>query len=202
MEERICVEIKVSIDDKEKIGIENITEAVKKADLNKVVTQKILEALQDSLVEDMCGKRYERNKECTRASAKWRTIGTIFGSIILPIRRVRDKRTGKIRKPLKERVDFNGKKRYQKDISWACIDMSTKLTYRDCRKEAELFVPDVPSPRTICRRVQEIPIEKENEEKADLIMADGTKAHGLGKKREGSHRPQGWKEEAPLLQGG
>ena len=58
---------------------------------------------------------------------------------------------------------------------WACIDMSTKLTYRDCRKEAELFVPDVPSPRTICRRVQEIPVEKENEEKADLIMADGTK---------------------------
>jgi hypothetical protein len=184
MEERICVEIKVSIDDRERIGIENITEAVKRAELDKAVTKEIIEALQDSLVEEMCGARYERNREYTRATTKNRTIGTIFGKITFPLKKIRDKRTGKIRAPIAERIDFNGKKRYQKDISWACIDLSTKLTYRDCRREAELFVPDVPSPRTICRRVQEISIEKENEEKADLIMADGTKAHGLGKKRE------------------
>jgi len=84
MKRIISVEIKMSIDDKEKIGVENITEAVKRAELDKAITKEIIEALQDSLVDDMCGTRYERHKEYTRAAAKKRAIGTIFGKITFP----------------------------------------------------------------------------------------------------------------------
>jgi len=33
-------------------------------------------------------------------------------------------------------------------------------------------------------------VEKENEEKTDLIMADGTKAHGLGKREKSGFCPR------------
>ena len=55
-------------------------------------------------------------------------------------------------------------------------------TYRDCKKEANLFVKEFPSPRTICRRIHSLPLDEEEvRSKADLIQADGTKAHGLGR---------------------
>ena len=70
---------------------------MKRAELDKAVTEQIIEALQNSLVDDMCGTRYERNNEYTRATTKKRTIGTIFGKITFPLKKVRKKRTGKIR---------------------------------------------------------------------------------------------------------
>ncbi|HIH96116.1 MAG TPA: hypothetical protein HA348_01255 [Thermoplasmata archaeon] len=95
---------------------------------------------------------------------------------------------GRVFKPIYELVEFDGKKQYQKDISFIGVDLAAKLTYRDCKKEAELFVKELPSPRTICRRVHEaLPLlereEKENQEHK-LLYADGTKAHGIGKDNE------------------
>ena len=95
---------------------------------------------------------------------------------------------GRVFKPIYELVEFDGKKQYQKDISFIGIDLAAKLTYRDCKKEAELFVKELPSPRTICRRVHEaLPLlegeEKENQEHK-LLYADGTKVHGIGKDNE------------------
>jgi hypothetical protein len=90
--------------------------------------------------------------------------------------------------PSTELLEFDGKKQYQKDISFIGIDLAAKLTYRDCKKEAELFVKELPSPRTICRRVHEVLPLLEGEEKESheygLLYTDGTKAHGIGKDKE------------------
>lgn len=91
----------------------------------------------------------------------------------------------RIFKPINETVEFDGKKLYQRDISFISIDLATKLTYRDCRREGNLFVREFPSPRTICRRVHSLPLDREDVgTKADLIQADSTKAHRNGREND------------------
>ena len=174
------LKIKVSIDENKRIGVENITNCVRNMELNKAVTKGIIEGYQDLLINEMCGPAYKRNRDkpYTRAGKRIRTIGTIFGKIAIDIRRVKDSKN-KTFKPILKRMDFNGRKVYQRDICYASIDLATKLTYRDCKKEAELFTTDLPSPRTMCRKVHEsLSILEDGQNKNDkdrskVIMADG-----------------------------
>ena len=57
------LEIKVSIDENKRIGVENITNCVKSMDLNKAVTKGIIEGYQDPLINEMCGPEYKRNRD-------------------------------------------------------------------------------------------------------------------------------------------
>jgi hypothetical protein len=93
---------------------------------------------------------------------------------------------GKVFKPINEIVELDGKKLYQRDISFISIDLATKLTYRDCRREGNLFLRDFPSPRTVCRRTHDsLPLDREDvRTKANVIQADGTKAHGNGREND------------------
>jgi hypothetical protein len=186
------LKINVSIPEDRRIGIENLTNSIAGLELNKLVTKSIIEECQELLVKDLCGPKHQRKEErrYRRAGKKRRTIGTRFGRLKLKLRRVKDEK-GRVFKLVYELLEFDGKKQYQKDISFIGIDLATKLTYRDCKKEAELFVKELSSPRTICRRVHEVlPLleseereEKENQE-YELLYADGTKAHGIGKDNE------------------
>ncbi|RJS84655.1 hypothetical protein CW713_02305 [Methanophagales archaeon] len=47
--------------------------------------------------------------------------------------------------PLEDRIELDGKKVYQEDISVISAELATKLTYRDAVKEGKQFIKDFPS---------------------------------------------------------
>jgi len=57
---------------------------------------------------------------------------------------VKDKEEEKIFLPVEDKVEFDGKKVYQEDISMISAELATKLTYRDAVKEGKQFIKDFP----------------------------------------------------------
>jgi len=76
------------------------------------------------------------------------------GKLNLKLHRVRDKEEEKIFLLVEDRIEFDGKKIYQEDISVISAELATKMTYRDAVKEGKQFVKDFPSTCTINRRVK------------------------------------------------
>jgi len=105
-------------------------------ELNKLVTKKIIEKCQELLVDELCNPKYSRNgeKEHKRAGKSKRTLGTRFGKVDLELIKVRSQ--GRIFKPINELIELDGKKLYQRDISFIGIDLATKLTYLNRKKNA------------------------------------------------------------------
>ena len=113
---------------------------------------------------------------------------TSVGKLNLKLHRVKDKEEGKIFLPVGDRVEFDGKKVYQEDISMISAELATKLTYRDAVKEGKQFIKDFPSACTINRRVIEYgeKIKTLNGDgitgaSVEVVFADGTKTHSQEK---------------------
>ena len=79
---------------------------------------------------------------------------TPVGKLNLKLHRVRDKEEEKIFLLVEDRIESDGKKIYQEDISVISAELATKMTYRDAVKEGKQFVKDFPSTCTINRRVK------------------------------------------------
>jgi len=58
---RVEFEINASIDNNQKIGIENLTNSIAEMELNKLVTKEIVEECQELLVDEICDPEYSRN---------------------------------------------------------------------------------------------------------------------------------------------
>ena len=115
---------------------------------------------------------------------------TSVGKLDLKLHRVKDREEGGtgIFLPLEDRIEFNGKKVYQEDISVISAELATKLTYRDAVKEGKQFIKDFPSACTINRRVieygEKIKAFNGDEIKdanVEVAYADGTKIHSQEK---------------------
>ena len=113
---------------------------------------------------------------------------TSVGRLNLKLHRVRDKEKEKIFLPVEDRVEFDGKKVYQEDISMISAELATRLTYRDAVKEGKQFIKDFPSACTINRRVIEYgeKIKTFNRDeitdaRVEVAFADGTKTHSQEK---------------------
>jgi len=185
------LQIGISIPEDKKISIGSITKAIEESDLNKQVFKQILEAIQEQEVLRLCGEKNRKNetKPCKRAGCSNKTIGTKLGKIQIALRKVRDKITNDIFKPLKERIDLKDKKIYQDDISILSVEFASKMTYRDANREGKRITEEFPSAHTINRRAREYGEEiiqfneSETNEQYNIIMADGTKVHGLHKRK-------------------
>lgn len=185
----LCLRIKISIPEDKKISIGSITEAIESQELEKNATKLLLEEIDRHEVNRLCGEKNGRengDKPCKRRGSSSRRIGTRFGKIKLKLARVKDKAKGATFKPLKDRVDLKGKKIYQDDISILCVEYSTKMTYRDASTEVKRTVEESPSASTINRRAMEygpaiIEFNREEMEAESygIVMADGTKVHGI-----------------------
>lgn len=53
MEITINLEIKVSINESERTGVENVTNCVREMELNKAVTKQLIEEYQNKLIEEL-----------------------------------------------------------------------------------------------------------------------------------------------------
>ncbi|KXA94297.1 hypothetical protein AKJ65_04825, partial [candidate division MSBL1 archaeon SCGC-AAA259E19] len=67
--------------------------------LDKAIVKKFIYAIEEDMVEELCGEEYERTRY-QRHDHKTRTLNTSIGTLELNLRRVRDKETGDIFSPV------------------------------------------------------------------------------------------------------
>jgi len=137
----------------------------------RILLKQILEQINEMLVEEYCGKKYERGKEFRRHSKKKRTISTLLGEVTLNLTRIRGKKTII---PLYDVVEFERKRKYQSDIKAISVDSALKMTYRDARDEINRFTSSSPSHQTIWRYVQELGEEVNQEFRANVCFSTDT----------------------------
>ena len=191
MDITLSLKIKITFDGNKKVSVGNVATAVKGLGLEQKVTEAVIERVDEELIEKYCGGKYARGNSKNRyqrAGSVERHPVTSVGKLNLKLHRVKDKEEGKIFLPVGDRVEFDGKKVYQEDISMISAELATKLTYRDAVKEGKQFIKDFPSACTINRRVIEYgeKIKTLNGDgitgaSVEVVFADGTKTHSQEK---------------------
>ena len=191
MDITVSLQIKITFDGNKKVSVGNVATAVKGLGLEQKVTEAVIERVDEELVEKYCGGKYARGnskKRYQRAGSVERHPVTSVGRLNLRLHRARDKEEEKIFLPVEDRVEFDGKKVYQEDISMISAELATRLTYRDAVKEGKQFIKDFPSACTINRRVIEYgeKIKTFNRDEitdasVEVAFADGTKTHSQEK---------------------
>jgi len=191
MDITLSLKIKITFDGNKKVSVGNVATAVKGLGLEQKVTEAVIEKMDEELIEKYCGGKYARGNSKNRyqrAGSVERHPVTSVGKLNLKLHRVKDKEEGKIFLPVGDRVEFDGKKVYQEDISMISAELATKLTYRDAMKEGKQFIKDFPSACTINRRVIEYgeKIKTLNGDgitgaSVEVVFADGTKTHSQEK---------------------
>jgi len=83
--------ITLRIEHDKKIPIAVIVSIV--LEIARMTLKQILEQINEILVEEYCGKKYERGKEFRRHSKKKRTISTLLGEVTLNLTRIKGKKT-------------------------------------------------------------------------------------------------------------
>jgi len=140
-------------------------------EIARILLKHILEQINEKLVEEYCGKRYERDK-MQRNGYRKRTIVTLLGEITLHLERIRGKGI-----PLYSLVEFESRRKYQSDVKAISVDSALRMTYRDARDEINRFTQS-PSHQTIWRYVQELGEKIERNLKANVFFTeDSTKLH-------------------------
>ena len=143
-------------------------------EIARIILKHILEQINEMLVEEYCGKRYERGKEYRNGYAK-RTIVTLLGEITLNLARIRGKGI-----PLYDLIEFESKRKYQSDIKAISVESALRMTYRDARDEINRFTL-APSHQT-AEYVQELGERIGRDLKASIYFAeDSTKLHSSRK---------------------
>jgi len=94
-------------------------------EIARMLFKQILEQVNEMLVEEYCGKKYERGKEFRRHSKKRRTISTLLGEVTLNLTRIRGKKTII---PLYDVVEFERKRKYQSDIKAISVDSALRMS--------------------------------------------------------------------------
>ena len=193
MDITVSLQIKITFDRNKKVSVGNVATAVKGLGLEQKVTEAVIERVDEELIEKYCGGKYARGnskKRYQRAGSVERHPVTSVGKLNLRLHRVRDKEEEKIFLPVEDRVEFDGKKVYQEDISMISAELATRLTYRDAVKEGKQFIKDFPSACTINRRVIEYgeKIKTFNRDEitdasVEVVFADGTKTHSQEKEK-------------------
>ena len=187
----ICISPQINISINGELTVSNLVKAIKELNIEKSIVIKIIEDVNNFAVTEYCGEKSTNGnglKRYQRANTFTRKIRTMLGEINLKLNKIHDTVNNDIFVPLYEKIGFNKGKNYQDDISITCVDMATKMTYRDTIKEAQHFINEFPSPATLQRMVKkhgkkidkfnkEKIKEEYNEKELEYFYADGTKSH-------------------------
>jgi hypothetical protein len=175
------------------ISLANISQEIEKINLPKEILKTTIIKLQDDLLLELCGKKYQRNphKQFTRAGNTKRTLSTRHGKIEFKLAKIHSQESNSILRPLLLYIGIESKKRHVNDLSLECAELATYLTYRDSKTVLENLTHAKVSKDQIHACAQEVgdfmnqTRRKSSvaEKDVDLIMGDGTKAHGYGGKK-------------------
>jgi hypothetical protein len=160
--------------------------------VNKAILKAALEKAQDELIQELCGPKYSRGepRNYRRAGTTRRTLVTRHGTIELRLVKVRSLENCAILRPLLLYIGVEPRKRIVDDLIMECAETATYLTYRDSKTIIEDLTKARVSKHRIHSSVQTVGAYmgeergKKAKEKVDLMISDGTKAHGVGKKNE------------------
>jgi len=190
MHATIDVRFKLSIDEDKTIPLATLAEFITDQNIESVLVETLVESLDASRVEALCGEKYAHgngDRRFQRAGTDTRTAVTTAGEHEFTLHNVRDTAAdhdeSSYFRPVEDVLDFDGQNRYQPDIAAKSVDLATSLSYRNAADHGDGFV-SMPSPSTINRRVREygdklkkfLP-ERLSGTEADAIIPDGTKCH-------------------------
>jgi hypothetical protein len=186
----LTVQLVLTIDPSEQYPLAAISEVLAKQNITSILVEALVECLNERLVENFCGekhahgngnRRFQRSATCTRSAV------TTAGEHTFTLDYVEDTFASQDEqshfRPVENYIQFDGKKRYQEDISSKAVDLATTLSYRDAASAGDGF-EKTPSPDTIQRRVKEygkklsaFVSDHVSGIETDTVIPDGTKCH-------------------------
>jgi transposase-like protein len=174
------------------LNITSLSRGLDQANLNKTILKSLLEKAQDELIQELCGPRYSRggDRRFRRAGTAKRTLETRHGTVELRLVKVKSVENGSVMRPLLLYIGLEPRKRIVDDLVLECAETATYLTYRDSKTVIQNLTNAKASRHRIHSCVQKVGafIDGERGEatarRIDLLYADGTKAHGVGRKNE------------------
>jgi transposase-like protein len=175
------------------LNLTSISRKLDKINIPKQILKSVLIKLQDEIVKDLCGQKYQRikNRQFKRAGTTERTLNTRHGKVCFKLAKVYSKESGVILRPLLLYAGVEPRKRIVEDLVLECAEAATYLTYRDSKAVIESVTCAKVSRSRIHHCVQKVGAFMNEERRKvavknqDLIEGDGTKCHGLtGKKNE------------------
>jgi transposase-like protein len=115
------------------ISLANISQEIEKLNLPKEILKTTIIKLQNELVLELCGPKYQRNpqKQFARAGNTKRTLSTRHGKIEFKLTKIHNQENNTILRPLLLYIGIESKKRRVNDLSLECAELVTYLTYRD-----------------------------------------------------------------------
>ncbi|MGE5556211.1 MAG: ISH6 family transposase [Methanocella sp.] len=185
----ISVQTKVEIQGD--LSLANISRELEKTNIPKEILKSAIGKLQDELLLQLCGRRYQRDRDrkFIRVGSTNRTLSTRHGRIEFRLTKVRCLENGSIMRPLLLYVGVEPKKRIIDDLTLECAEIATYLTYRDSKTVIENLTNAHVSKWRVHECVQRVGDFMNSERRKspmksqDLIEGDGTKCHSLGGKK-------------------
>ncbi len=185
------VSVQAQIEIKGDLSLTSLSRELAEINIPGKILKSALTKLQDELIMDLCGPKYERkpSREVLRAGTTSRTLWTRHGKVEFRVVRVHDLRNDCYFRPLLVYVGVLPRQRIVDDLVLECAELATYLTYRDSKMMIENLTNAEVSKCRIHGCVQRVgAFMNEERRKApvqdqDLILGDGTKCHGLGGKK-------------------
>ncbi len=191
MHATIDVWLTVSIDDDKTIPLATLAEFVTDQNIESVLLEGLVESLNASRVEALCGEKHAHGngeQRFQRAGTDTRTAVTTAGEHEFDLHYVEDTAAdhdeSSYFRPVEDVLSFDGQNRYQQDIATKSVDLATSLSYRDAADHGDGILSKVPSPTTINRHAKEYGSKLKQflpgcvaDTDADAVIPDGTKCH-------------------------
>ena len=185
------ISVQTQIEIQGDLNLASISRKLDEINLPKEILKSALVKLQEEIILDLCGPKYfrDKNRKYKRAGTTDRTLYTRHGKVSFKLTKVYSMETDDIMRPLLLFVGLEPKKRIVDDLVLECAEAATYLTYRDSKAVIENLTDAAVSRHRIHDCVQKVgAFMNEQRRKApaqdqDLIEGDGTKCHGLAKKK-------------------
>jgi len=191
MHATIDVRLTISIDDDKTIPLATLAEFVTDQNVESVLLEGLVESLDASRVEALCGEKHAHGngeQRFQRAGTDTRTAVTTAGEHEFDLHYVEDTAAdhdeSSYFRPVEDVLSFDGQNRYQQDVATKSVDLATSLSYRDAADHGDGIFERMPSPTTINRRAKEYGSKLKQflpdcvaDTGADAVIPDGTKCH-------------------------
>ena len=153
MHATIDVRFTISIDEDKTVPLATLAEFVTDQNIESVLLESMVESLDASRVEALCGKKHAHGngeQRFQRAGTDTRTAVTTAGEHEFDLHYVKDTAANHDEssyfRPVEDVLDFDGQNRYQQDIAAKGVDLATSLSYRETADYGDGIFKRMPSP--------------------------------------------------------
>ena len=190
----IRIVIDTSNEESNTVPLDSIVNEIRSAEIPRKVLQAVVDALQDHLINALCGEKYSRNnwdfnfERC--ATKNKRIFTTELGTIRIKTIQVRNKQSGEISTPIVKYLGVKDKQRVTNSLRMNIANLATSLSYREVQEHLLDLLNVNVSVGTIQNAIEEegkLAKEKIKEDckhiKLDCLFADETKSHSTKSKK-------------------